>query len=139
MVDQGVSNPLPVERGRLRSSGIPVQGTNVIPECQWNMLSKSASAAWRRQDAWQVTVLFADLKSSMELLADRDPEEPRKLLHPVLERRDHGEHPDRHGAQPEQIAEHVLREAADEVEDEAEDGPPRLPSRARGGTKPRGS
>jgi double zinc ribbon protein len=28
----------------------------------------------------QVTVLFADLKSSMELLADRDPEEARKLL-----------------------------------------------------------
>ena len=34
----------------------------------------------------QVTVLFADLKGSMELLADRDPEEGRKLLDPVLER-----------------------------------------------------
>jgi class 3 adenylate cyclase len=33
----------------------------------------------------QVTVLFADLKSSMELLADRDPEEARQLLDPVLE------------------------------------------------------
>ncbi|PYO57746.1 MAG: hypothetical protein DMD83_07610 [Candidatus Rokuibacteriota bacterium] len=33
----------------------------------------------------QVTVLFADLKASMELLADRDPEEARKLLDPVLE------------------------------------------------------
>jgi class 3 adenylate cyclase len=33
-----------------------------------------------------VTVLFADLKSSMELLADRDPEEARQLLDPVLER-----------------------------------------------------
>ena len=31
-----------------------------------------------------VTVLFADLKSSMELLADRDPEEARKILDPVL-------------------------------------------------------
>jgi class 3 adenylate cyclase len=31
-------------------------------------------------------VLFADLKGSMELLADRDPEEARKLLDPVLER-----------------------------------------------------
>ena len=30
--------------------------------------------------------LFADLKGSMELLADRDPEEARKLLDPVLER-----------------------------------------------------
>src|SRR5262249_9042414 len=33
----------------------------------------------------QVTVLFADLKGSMELLAGRDPEEARKLLDPVLE------------------------------------------------------
>jgi class 3 adenylate cyclase/tetratricopeptide (TPR) repeat protein len=34
----------------------------------------------------QVTVLFADLKGSMELLADRDPEDARKILDPVLER-----------------------------------------------------
>ena len=34
----------------------------------------------------QVTVLFADLKGSMELLADRDPEEARQLLDPVLGR-----------------------------------------------------
>src|SRR5262249_25185308 len=33
-----------------------------------------------------VTVLFADLKCSMELLVDRDPDEARKLLDPVLER-----------------------------------------------------
>jgi len=33
----------------------------------------------------QVTVLFADLKGSMELLAERDPEEARKILDPVLE------------------------------------------------------
>ena len=31
-------------------------------------------------------MLFADLKGSMELLADRDPEEARRLLDPVLER-----------------------------------------------------
>jgi class 3 adenylate cyclase/tetratricopeptide (TPR) repeat protein len=31
-------------------------------------------------------VLFADIKGSMELLADRDPEEARQLLDPVLER-----------------------------------------------------
>jgi class 3 adenylate cyclase/tetratricopeptide (TPR) repeat protein len=31
-------------------------------------------------------VLFADLKGSMELLADRDPEEARRILDPVLER-----------------------------------------------------
>ena len=34
----------------------------------------------------QVTVLFADLKGSMELLAERDPEEARHLLDPVLDR-----------------------------------------------------
>ena len=34
----------------------------------------------------QVTVLFADLKGSMELLADRDPEEARRLLDAVLDR-----------------------------------------------------
>src|SRR5581483_7662447 len=34
----------------------------------------------------QVTVLFADLKGSLELLADRDPEEARAILDPVLER-----------------------------------------------------
>ena len=32
-----------------------------------------------------VTVLLADLKGSMELLADRDPEEARRLLDPVLQ------------------------------------------------------
>jgi class 3 adenylate cyclase/tetratricopeptide (TPR) repeat protein len=32
----------------------------------------------------QVTVLFADLKGSMELLADRDPEAARQLLDPAL-------------------------------------------------------
>jgi len=31
-------------------------------------------------------LLFGDLKGSMELLADRDPEEARKILDPVLER-----------------------------------------------------
>jgi class 3 adenylate cyclase/tetratricopeptide (TPR) repeat protein len=32
-----------------------------------------------------VTVLFADLKGSLELIADRDPEEARRLLDPVIE------------------------------------------------------
>jgi class 3 adenylate cyclase/tetratricopeptide (TPR) repeat protein len=34
----------------------------------------------------QVTVLFADMKGSLELLADRDPEDARMLLDPVIER-----------------------------------------------------
>src|SRR5213594_3009507 len=44
------------------------------------MTSKSALEGERKQ----VTVLFADLKGSMELLADRDPEEARRILDPVL-------------------------------------------------------
>ena len=46
------------------------------------LTSKAALEGERKQ----VTVLFADLKSSMELLADRDPEEARKILDPVLEK-----------------------------------------------------
>ncbi len=40
------------------------------------LTSKGALEGERKQ----VTVLFADMKGSMELLADRDPEEARKLL-----------------------------------------------------------
>ena len=47
------------------------------------LTSKSALEGERKQ----VSVLFADLKGSMELLADRDPEEARNVLDPVLERR----------------------------------------------------
>src|SRR5437870_5284968 len=46
------------------------------------LTSKAALEGERKQ----VTVLFADLKGSMEVLADRDPEEARQLLDPVLER-----------------------------------------------------
>jgi class 3 adenylate cyclase/predicted ATPase len=45
------------------------------------LTSKTALEGERKQ----VTVLFADLKGSMELLADRDPEDARKILDPVLE------------------------------------------------------
>jgi class 3 adenylate cyclase/tetratricopeptide (TPR) repeat protein len=47
------------------------------------ILSSRAALEGERK---QVTVLFADLKGSMELLADRDPEDARRLLDPVLER-----------------------------------------------------
>src|SRR5262249_23952716 len=46
------------------------------------LTSKAALEGERKQ----VTVLFADLKGSMELLADRDPEDARKILDPILER-----------------------------------------------------
>src|SRR5262245_33078442 len=44
------------------------------------LTSKSSLEGERKQ----VTVLFADMKGSMELLADRDPEEARKILDPIL-------------------------------------------------------
>jgi class 3 adenylate cyclase len=46
------------------------------------LTSKAALEGERKQ----ITVLFADLKGSMDLLADRDPEEARAILDPVLER-----------------------------------------------------
>src|SRR5438093_1118521 len=45
------------------------------------LISKAALEGERKQ----VTVLFADLKGSLELLVDRDPEEARRLLDPVLQ------------------------------------------------------
>ena len=47
------------------------------------ILTSKASLEGERK---QVTVLFADLKGSMELLADRDPEDARALLDAVLTR-----------------------------------------------------
>src|ERR1044071_696979 len=44
------------------------------------LTSKAALEGERKK----ITVLFADTKASMELLVDRDPEDARKLLHPVL-------------------------------------------------------
>ena len=54
------------------------------------LTSKAALEGERKE----VTVLFADLKGSMELPADRDPEEARKLLDRVLERMTEAVHPD---------------------------------------------
>src|SRR6202008_337285 len=51
------------------------------PRAEKILTSRSAIEGERKQ----VTVLFADLKGSMELLGDRDPEDARKLLDPVLE------------------------------------------------------
>ena len=60
------------------------------------LTSKAALEGERKQ----VTVLFADLKGSMELLADRDPEEARKILDPVLDADDGGRPPLRGHREP---------------------------------------
>ncbi len=86
------SRRIPSPRGRHRA---PRHGAAATPQPRFAspnaytpkhlaekiLTSKSALEGERKQ----VTVLFADLKGSMELLGDRDPEDARKLLDPVLE------------------------------------------------------
>src|SRR3989454_1101809 len=74
---------------RVTTSGAATVSPSASPEAytpshlaEKILTSRSALEGERKQ----VTVLFADLKGSMELLADRDPEEARQLLDPVLER-----------------------------------------------------
>jgi class 3 adenylate cyclase len=65
------------------SAGAPAPLTYTPPYLAEKILTSRSALEGERK---QVTVLFADLKGSMELLADRDPEEARRLLDPVLER-----------------------------------------------------
>jgi class 3 adenylate cyclase len=51
------------------------------PAREETLTSRTALEGERKQ----VTVLFADLKGSTELLAHRDPEDARRILDPVLE------------------------------------------------------
>ena len=75
-----------VSNGRMKRAVVPrfASPDSYTPKhlAEKILTSKAALEGERKQ----VTVLFADLKGSMELLADRDPEEARKLLDPVLER-----------------------------------------------------
>src|SRR5713101_1902945 len=64
--------------------GRPPTPSSVPPQhLAEKILSSRAALEGERK---HVTVLFADLKGSMALLADRDPEEARQLLDPVLDR-----------------------------------------------------
>jgi class 3 adenylate cyclase/tetratricopeptide (TPR) repeat protein len=62
---------------------LPAPETYIPKHLAERILTSKAALEGERK---QVTVLFADAKGSTELLADRDPEEARKLLDPVLER-----------------------------------------------------
>jgi class 3 adenylate cyclase/tetratricopeptide (TPR) repeat protein len=71
------------------ATAVPVEPSGQVPLAytppylaEKILTSRSALEGERKQ----VTVLFADLKGSMELLAERDPEEARQILDPVLER-----------------------------------------------------
>jgi class 3 adenylate cyclase/tetratricopeptide (TPR) repeat protein len=75
-------------RSALPASTAPATPTALAPRtytpaylAEQILTSRSALEGERKQ----VTVVFADLKGSMELLAERDPEEARQLLDPVLE------------------------------------------------------
>ncbi len=76
-------------------NGLPA-GAKFCPECAHPVAAANGGArepaerdltATNTQDGERklVTVLFADLKGSTELIADRDPEEARRLLDPVLD------------------------------------------------------
>src|SRR5262245_31093442 len=72
--------PVSVETGA--TARFPAPGAYTPKHLAEKILTSKAALEGERK---QVTVLFADLKGSMELLADRDPEEARKILDPVLE------------------------------------------------------
>src|SRR5688572_4178142 len=56
-------------------------GQSLVPASEPARPSRDALAGERKQ----ITILFADLKSSLEMVADRDPEEARRILDPILE------------------------------------------------------
>jgi len=72
----------PVGRGAGASPRFASPGSYTPPHLAEKILTSKGALEGERK---QVTVLFADTKDSMELVADRDPEEARKLLDPVLE------------------------------------------------------
>ena len=89
-------NDLPAQSRFCNKCGTPVSGGEPAGQARFatiesytpkhlaeRILTSKAALEGERK---QVTVLFADLKGSMELLADRDPEEARKILDPVLDR-----------------------------------------------------
>jgi class 3 adenylate cyclase/tetratricopeptide (TPR) repeat protein len=94
-----------LERRCAKCGGVLPSVAKFCPECGERVLPGDAAAATPESytprhlaekivsskiamegERKQVTVLFADLKGSMELLAGRDPEEARRILDPVLER-----------------------------------------------------
>jgi class 3 adenylate cyclase/tetratricopeptide (TPR) repeat protein len=68
--------------GAVSTSSFASPDTYTPRYLQEKILTSRAALEGERK---QVTVLFADLKGSMELLAGHDPEEARRLLDPVLE------------------------------------------------------
>jgi hypothetical protein len=78
-----LADPAPVAHSPSLTGTIPRLHTPIPDHLAGKILHSRGALEGERK---QVTVLFADLKSSMELLADRDPEDARAILDPVLER-----------------------------------------------------
>ena len=76
---------LPLEAKYCFECGCPVAAATATGAAMNSMRRPLVAIAALEGERKFVTVLFADLKGSMELIADRDPEEARKLLDPVLE------------------------------------------------------
>src|SRR5882724_3351094 len=77
-----LAEPTPAARSPSLTGTTPRLRTSTPGHLAEKILHSRATLEGERK---KVTVLFADLKGSMELLADRDPEEARQLLDPVLE------------------------------------------------------
>src|SRR5262245_50481645 len=61
--------------------GVPSPETYVPRHLAENILASRQSLEGERK---QVTVLFADIRDSMKLIENRDPEEAQKIIDPVL-------------------------------------------------------
>ena len=77
--------PLPPGARFCPECGHPVAAANAHDAAKDAVERLISAAATLEGERKFVTVLFADVKGSMELIADRDPEEARALLDPALE------------------------------------------------------
>ena len=73
----------------LKAANIASQGTfldpNSVSGVEQVLEERDGSDNLKAGERRHVTVLFADMKGSMEILADLDPEDARRLLDPVIE------------------------------------------------------
>ena len=84
---RGTSSASAAGRTSARSQGPPRRSASPATYTPRHLAEKILTSKRALEgERKQVTVLFADLKGSMDLLADRDPEDARKLLDTVVER-----------------------------------------------------
>ena len=93
-----ISHPVPTPPAQYRRPTRAREPLSYTPQhlAEKILTSRSALEGERKQ----VTVLFADLKGSTELIADLDPEAARQLLDPALHRMMDGRAPLRGHGEP---------------------------------------